>query len=62
VAVGVRMLDPRWWRRVPPLPRPPAAYLAMRHETMFGSAPARLSPDELVGYLEWCQRMGRLAR
>jgi hypothetical protein len=35
----------------------------MRHETMFGPDPAaRLSPDELVGYLEWCQRMGRLAR
>jgi hypothetical protein len=62
-AVGARMLDPRWWRRVPPWPRPPAAYLTMRHETMFGSDPgARLGPDELIGYLEWCKRMGRLAR
>jgi hypothetical protein len=35
----------------------------MRHETMFGSDPtARLGPDELVGYLEWCEQMGRMSR
>jgi hypothetical protein len=61
--VGRRMLDPKWWRRVPPLPRPAPAYAAMRHQAMFGSDPeAALGPDELIGYLEWCARMAKVTR
>ncbi len=63
VVTGAGFVDPGWRRRTPPLPAPPTAYLEMRHQTMFGTDPtARLGPDELVAYLEWCARMRRLAR
>jgi hypothetical protein len=63
IGVGRRMVDPLWWRRVPPVPRPAPAYAAMRHQAMFGSEPDLvLGPTELVAYLEWCARMRRLAR
>jgi hypothetical protein len=62
------VVAPGWWRRWPLLPLPPAQYIRMRQETMFGSTqgpgstPERLSGPELVAYLEWCRRMNGLAR
>jgi hypothetical protein len=61
--VAWRLIDPRWWRQLPGLPRLPPAYQAMRREAMFGSdSSARLSGTELVAYIEWCARMAKLAR
>lgn len=33
---ALRLVPPRWWRRWPPLPLPPASYLRFRMETMYG--------------------------
>jgi hypothetical protein len=34
----------------------------LRLEAMYGPGGGRLSPSELVGYLEWCRWMRALAR
>jgi hypothetical protein len=53
-----RALTPtKWWLRWPPAPRPSQTYLKFRLETMYGSSNATLSPEELIGYLEWCRWM-----
>lgn len=59
--VALRMVPPRWWRRWPPLPLPPADYRRFRTETMYGSR-GRLEPEDLVAYLDWCRSMRRSAR
>jgi hypothetical protein len=51
----------RWWRRWPPSPLPPAAYLQFRLQTMYGDGAAVPAAADLVGYLEWCRRMRRIA-
>jgi hypothetical protein len=53
---------PGWWRRWPPAPVPPQEYIAFRLQTMYASPGAKLSGQELVGYLEWCRWMRSLAR
>ncbi|MCU4183698.1 hypothetical protein K6U06_04950 [Acidiferrimicrobium sp. IK] len=62
--VGLRLARPGWWRRWPPRPWPDAGYLRFRMETMYGSsgAPAVMSGEDLVGYLEWCRRLPGRAR
>ncbi len=47
-----------WWRRRPFLPLPERAYLAWRVHTAYGEATARMTPSDVVSYLEWrkCQR------
>ena len=58
-----RALTPAaWWRRWPPVPGPARPYMSFRLETMYGSAHAKLSPSDLVGYLEWCRWMRSRAR
>ncbi len=58
VRLGWRMAPPRWWRRWPLVPTPPPDYLAFRMETMLGgSGSARLEPEAVIAYLEWCRRM-----
>ena len=53
-----RMGAPGWWRRGPPIPRPPAEYWRFRMETALGSQPgSALSADDVVAYLNWCRRM-----
>jgi hypothetical protein len=50
-----------WWRRWPPRPVPPAAYLDFRtHTALGGAVDAKLTPAEVVAYLEWCRRMERI--
>ncbi len=56
-----RLVPPGWWRRWPPLPRPPKGYIDFRTETMYGSG-GRLEGEDLVLYLEWCRAMHRRAR
>lgn len=60
--VAAKMVPPGWWRRWPPLPVPPAEYVRFRAETMYGPAGGPLEGADLVAYLEWCRRMGHLAR
>ncbi|HTT88663.1 MAG TPA: hypothetical protein VMF65_03855 [Acidimicrobiales bacterium] len=58
-----RALTPgRWWGRWPPVPGPAPDYLRFRLVTMYGSSGARLTSEELVGYLEWCRWMRAQAR
>jgi hypothetical protein len=55
----VRLADRGWWRRRPPLPVPPADYLAFRTATQYGGAgdvPARTVASDVVNYLAWCKR------
>jgi hypothetical protein len=58
---ALRLVPPRWWRRWPPRPWPPAAYRTFRTETMYGAG-GRLEAEDLVRYLEWCRAMHRRAR
>lgn len=47
-----------WWRHWPSTPAPPLEYVAFRRETMLGgTGPGRLTPTEVVAYLQWCKRM-----
>ncbi|HLI23540.1 MAG TPA: hypothetical protein VKU91_01190 [Acidimicrobiales bacterium] len=57
VRVGATMVPPRWWRRWPPLPVPPPAYMRFRREAMYGDGEAPVGGDDLVAYLEWCRRL-----
>jgi hypothetical protein len=56
------VVPPAWWGRWPPAPMPTRPYMRLRTEAMYGSGGGRLSPAELVGYLEWCRWMRALAR
>ena len=56
VPAALRLVPPRWWRRWPPLPVPPSDYARFRMQTMYGSD-ARLDPDDLLRYLQWCRHM-----
>jgi len=55
---GARLVPRGWWRRPPFLPRPDPAYLRFRLRAQYGDD-ARLDPDDLVTYLEWCRAMSR---
>jgi hypothetical protein len=58
-----RALTPEgWWRTSPLALGPSPEYLRFRLVTMYGSPDARPSPQELVGYLEWCRWMRLEAR
>ena len=56
------LTPPGWWRRWPRVPEPSPAYLEFRLVTMYGSPEAKPSPEELVGYLEWCRWLRAQAR
>jgi hypothetical protein len=51
-----------WWRRKPFLPLPDADYSNWRLVTAHGDPDSRLTPEELVRYLEWRKRQHRPLR
>lgn len=54
-------LAPRgWWRHAPFLPLPDAAYLRFRLQTQYGDPDREPEAADLVSYLRWCRRYGRL--
>ncbi len=59
LVAGSGLLATDWWRRWPPVPRAPAAWLAFRMETAYGDERARPEPDDVVAWLEWCRAMRR---
>lgn len=55
-------LAPRgWWKRRPFLPVPDRDYLRFRLQTQYGDPEREPEPADVVSYLEWCRRYGRLA-
>jgi hypothetical protein len=60
-AVQLARLAPRgWWRRWPPVPAPDPAYLRFRLQTQYGDASREPEPADVVAWLEWCRRYGRV--
>lgn len=58
VRLVLRSAASGWWRPWPSTPAPPLEYVAFRAETMLGgNTPGRLSPAEVIAYLQWCKRM-----
>jgi hypothetical protein len=53
---ALRLAEPGWWRKWPPVPRPAAGYLAFRLECATGCAARDATPAEVVSYLEWCRK------
>ncbi|GEM_PF-664230 len=51
------MVAPGWWKRRPWLPLPSRPYLQFRLQAMYGPGGGRLTGEELVGYLQWCQEV-----
>ena len=51
----------RWWRRAPFLPIADERWVGFRLETAYGTTDASPGIEDLVGYLEWCQMMRRIA-
>ena len=47
---------PGWWRRVPFLPLPDAAYLRFRMQTAYGGDGGSPSAEDVVTYLRWCRQ------
>jgi hypothetical protein len=62
-AVGqlFRLARPGWWRRLPFLPVPDAAYLRFRLVTAYGGT-GDVAPgvDDLIAYLHWCRAWPRV--
>jgi hypothetical protein len=56
----VRMAPRGWWRHWPPLPLPDPSYLRFRLQTAYGDPDRPPSTPDVVAYLEWCRRFGRL--
>ncbi|HVB01867.1 MAG TPA: hypothetical protein VNE42_11505 [Acidimicrobiales bacterium] len=50
-----------WWRTKPFLPLPDPRWIGFRLETAYGSAGTAPNVEDVVGYLEWCQMMRKIA-
>ncbi len=48
-----RMARPGWWRSWPPLPTPPAGYVAFRSVTQYGDPAASPAAHDVVVWLDW---------
>lgn len=61
-AVTLRRLARRgWWRRWPPAPLPGADYWRFRSVTAYGGHGQHVpATEDVVAYLDWCRRTGRL--
>ncbi len=51
----------RWWRTPPFLPLPDPHWLQFRLETAYGSSETRMNVEDIIGYLEWCKMMRKIA-
>lgn len=54
----LRLAEPGWWRRFPPLPLPPPGYVHFRLVTAYGgdgSARGAELARDAVTYLRWCR-------
>lgn len=60
IAQLVRLAPRGWWRRWPPLPSPDPSYLRFRLQTQYGDAAREPEPADVVAYLQWCRRYGRV--
>jgi hypothetical protein len=58
----LRLAPRRWWARWPPLPVPAPAYLRFRLQTQYGDPERDPEPDDVIAYLEWCRRYGKVSR
>ncbi|MBW3614434.1 MAG: hypothetical protein KY439_03880 [Actinobacteria bacterium] len=58
----LRLAQPGWWRRWPPLPAPDSDYLRFRLQTQYGDADRDPEPADVVAYLKWCRSYRRVAR
>lgn len=56
----LRLAPRHWWRRSPHLPLPDAEYLRFRLQTQYGDAERDPEPNDVVSYLKWCRRYGRV--
>lgn len=56
----VRLAPRGWWRRWPPLPSPDPSYLRFRLQTQYGDPSREPEPADVVAYLKWCRRYGRV--
>jgi len=50
---AVRLARPRWWRRAPFLPLPPAEYVRWRMLTAYGDEHAVPPVDDVVRFARW---------
>ncbi|MDQ6782445.1 MAG: hypothetical protein M3063_03140 [Actinomycetota bacterium] len=58
IRLVLRTAAPGWWRHVPATPAPSLEYVAFRTDTMLGAGgQRRLTPGEVVAFLQWCKRM-----
>jgi hypothetical protein len=54
---ALRLAPKGWWHEWPPLPLPDEAYWRFRLETAYGgNGEAPLREEDIVAYLQWCQR------
>lgn len=62
VRQGLRLAEPGWWHRWPPVPSVPDSYMRFRLVTAYGDPEAELEDDDVVTYLRWCRTWRALAR
>jgi hypothetical protein len=55
IAAVLRMSQPQWWKRFPPVPSIPADYAAFRSVTASGGDGSVINPDDLMAWLKWCR-------
>jgi hypothetical protein len=53
---ALRLAEPGWWHKWPPVPRPASGYLAFRLECATGRTDRGAEPSEVVSYLQWCRK------
>lgn len=54
VAATLRLAQPGWWRRFPPVPLPAPEYLHFRLETQYGGSGLEAAePGDVIAYLDW---------
>lgn len=59
----LRLARRGWWRRWPPTPLPGTGYWRFRSVTAYGADGQQMpGTDDVVAYLAWCRRTGRLLR